>query len=319
MSKNWIIKSILLAVGFFLLFLLIHRAGFSEVVATVRQAKLFFALLGVLAYLIVIFLRSLRWFLLVKIIKEKISYKQFLPFYLANSLMGNLTPFKAGEAATPFLFKKYLKIPVGQGFSVIILDRFLELITLTIISILAIFFVLNRGIENMAIMSVFRWMFIAFFILLAILITVVVFKRATLKAVGSLSFLKFIEKELNVFYDTLPLFKKTYKFLVPLILIGWFFEALAPYLVYRSIFPVFFLDVILAQMVTLGASLVTFIPGGVGIIEVSVFYILSLFGYSSLLITSGLLLARLLLTGTLLTSGLIGSALIREDKNSIQN
>mgnify|MGYP001587780243 CR=1 FL=1 len=316
MSKSWIIKSILLAVGFFLLFSLVYRIGFSEVVSTVKKAKLSFALLGVLAYLVVIFFRSLRWFLLVKTIKDKISYKQFLPFYLANSLMGNLTPFKAGEATTPFLFKKYLKIPVGQGFSVIVLDRFLELITLTIISVLAIVFVLNRGIENVVILSVFRAMFIALFVVLAILITVIVSKRTALKIIGSFGFLRFVEKELDVFYDTLTLFKKAYRFLIPLILIGWFLEALAPYLVYKSIFPVFFFDVILAQMVTLGASLVTFIPGGVGIIEVSVFYILNLFGYSPILITGGLLLARLLLTGTLLASGLVGSILIKEEKHT---
>lgn len=316
MNKNLTIKLFLFTVGLCLLISLVYRAGFNEVAIAIRGAKWYFAVLGVLAYLVVIFFRSLRWFLLVRIIKKEINYRQFFPFYLVNSLIGNVTPFKLGEAATPFLFKKYLEIPVGQGFSVIILDRFLELITLIIISISAIFCVLNRGIESSLILSVFRGLFITFFIVLAVLIFVVIFKKTTLKIVGSLKFLKFIEKELNIFYNTLPLFKKAYKFLVPLILIGWFFEMSAPYLVYKSIFPVFFIDIILAQMLTLGVSLVTFVPGGMGVVEVSVFYILNSFGYSPLLVTSGALLARILLTGALLTSGLVGSLLIKKIKHN---
>ena len=99
-----------------------------------------------------------------KIIENRINYRQFIPFFLVNSLMGNITPFKSGEAVTPLLFKKYLKIPVGQGFSIVILDRFFELMIFTIILFFAVFYILNSGIQNSLILSAFQAVFIALFL-----------------------------------------------------------------------------------------------------------------------------------------------------------
>lgn len=62
----------------------------------------------------------------------------------------------------------------------------------------------------------------------------------------------------------------------------------------------------------MAAAFITFIPGGVGMAEISVVSILGLFGYPSLLTISGVLLVRLFLTGTLLISGLIGLLLIKK-------
>lgn len=325
---NKTIKLILFSFGLLLLFGLIYRIGFYEIIKIITKAKLIFLFLGVLVYLILIFTRSLKWFLLVKIIGNRLKYRQFFPFYLVNSLMGNITPFKSGETVTPFLFKKYLKIPVGQGFSVVILDRLFELIIFTIILILAIFYILNQGIQNSLILSIFQGILITLFLLLAVLITVVISKRITLRIIKLFSFFKryslgkkileFIEKELNAFYSILPLFKnkRIYQFMMPLTLLGWFFEILAPYLIFSSILPILFIDIATAQIIATAATFVTFIPGGIGIGEIGMVYILGLFDYSLILTASGVLLVRLFLTGTLLISGLIGFLLIRERRDS---
>lgn len=321
---NKTIKLILFCLGLLLLFGLIYRVGFYEIIEVIIKAKLPFLFFGVLIYLISIFTRSLKWFLLIKIIENKIKYRQLLPLYLVNSLIGNITPFKSGETITPFLFKKYLKIPVGQGFSIVILDRLFELIIFTIILALAVFYALNQGIQNSLILSIFRGVLIVLFLLLATLIILVVSKRITLRIVKLFNFFKryssgkkileFIEKELDAFYNILSLFKKkrAYQFIIPLTLLAWFFEILAPYLVFSSVLSVPLIDIAAAQIIAMAATFITFIPGGVGIAEIGVVYILSLFGYSLILAASGVLLVRLFLTGTLLISGLIGFLLIRE-------
>ena len=165
MKTNRVVKLLLFLVGFSILIALIYRVGFPEIIRVISGAKPHLIFLGILVYLLVILTRSLKWFLLTRIIENKINYRQFVPFYLVNSLMGNLTPFKSGEAVTPFLFKKYLKIPVGQGFSIVILDRFFELMIFIIILVSAIFYILNSGIQNNLILSVFRGVFIALFLL----------------------------------------------------------------------------------------------------------------------------------------------------------
>jgi len=326
---NKVIKLILFSFGLLFLFGLIYRVGFYGIIEIITKAKLSFLFLGVLVYLILIFTRSLKWFLLVRIIGDGTKYRQFLPLYLVNSLMGNITPFKSGETITPFLFKKYLKIPVGQGFSIVILDRLFELIIFIIILVLAVFYTLNRGIQNSLILSIFQGILVALFLLLAILIILVASKRITLKIIKLFNFfrryslgkkiLEFAEKELDAFYGILPLFKDKgiYKFMIPLTLLGWFFEILASYLVFSSVLPILFIDIATAQIIVMAATFVTFIPGGVGIAEIGVVYILGLFGYSLALAASGVLLVRLFLTSTLLISGLIGFLLVRERRDGL--
>ncbi len=318
------VRLILFSFGLLLLFFLIYQVGFYEIIKTIVRAKLKIAFLGVCFYIVLIFTRSLKWFILVRILKNEIKYKELLPLYLINSLMGNVTPFKAGETATPFLFKKYLKIPVGQGFSVIILDRFFEMMVLTVISSLAVLYMLNSGESNSLILFTLQGVLISLFLLLAIFIIVVASKRITLRILRLFIFLKkypvakggleFIEKELNIFYTSLSLFKdkRAYQFVVPLTLLSWFFEILAFYLVFSSVISVPFIKIAVSQIIAMAAAFITFIPGGVGMAEISVVSILGLFGYPSLLTISGVLLVRLFLTGTLLISGLIGLLLIKK-------
>jgi len=312
MTKNRAIKLVLFLVGLSLLFALIYKVGFSEVVRVISGAKLYFAVFGVLVYLIVIFIRSCKWFLLIRVLGKRINYRRFVPFYLVNSLMGNLTPFKSGEAVTPFLFKKYLKIPVGQGFSVVILDRFFELVIFTIILVLAVFYILNSEIQNAFILSVFRWALIALFLLLALLITALISRRITLK-IARLLRLGFLEEELNVFYNTLFLFKnkKVYRFIIPLTIVVWFLEISAHYLVFSSVLSVPFINVAVAQIIAAAAIFISFVPGGVGIGEAGMVYVLGLFGYPPVLTASGVILIRLFLTGTVLGAGLVGSVFVK--------
>lgn len=319
MKKNNIIKLILFFIGCGLLFFLVYRAGFSAIIETVKKAKLYFIFLGVLVYLAVIFFRSLRWFLLIRVNNNNIKYRKFLPLYLANSLISNLTPFKSGEAVAPLLFKKYLKIPVGQGFSAIILDRFLELLFFVIILIIASFYMLNSGVQNALISSILKGALTILFIFLAIFVIFITSKKITFKIIRAIKFLRFVEKEADIFYSILPLlFKKTYQFIIPLILLGWFLEVSAAYLAYQSIFFVSFIDVAIAQAIALGFTLISFIPAGMGVVEFGVVNILHLFGYSQLLATSATLVARFFLTGALLVSGLIGSLFIKEEKHNAQ-
>jgi len=319
---NKLIKFILLSLGLLLFIVLIYQVGFSEIIKSISKAKPSFLFWGVFVYLIVIFLRSLRWFVLVRMVDREMRYKRLFPFYLVNSLIGNLTPFKSGETATPFLLKKYLKIPVGKGFSVVILDRFLELVVFVIILILAVLYILKSNIENGLVLSVFKWVFIVLFFFLTFLVIVALSKQTTLRIIRLFNFsrkyslskrlLDFVKKELDIFYQAMPLFKnkKIYQKVIPLVLLGWIFDFLAFYLIFSSILPGVFLDVAVAQVINLGASLITFIPGGLGISEISSVYILDLFGYPLILTTAGIILVRFFLTGTLVATGLIGSLLI---------
>jgi uncharacterized protein (TIRG00374 family) len=294
------------------------------------QARINLLLLGFLIYLLLILNRTLKWFLLIKVIGHQIKYRNFLPFYLANCLISVLTPFKSGEAVTPFVLKKYLKINVSQGFSVIVLDRFFELIVFTLIFIAAFFYATNRIlILPKLILSTIQWIFGGFLLLIFVFSLIMLSSKKIIKKTFKIfgffkefSLIKklsdLINKELQIFYDSLSLFqnKKVYKFLIPLTLSSWLFELSAYYLIFNAVFPIPFLDITAAQIISIGAGLISLVPGGLGIAEIGTVYILKLFNYPTTLSAGGALLARFILTGTLLISGVIGIFLIKEKRES---
>lgn len=311
---NKIIRLILFISGVSILFILVYRIGFHEIVKTIAEAKIDFLIYGLSVCLILILTRAFKWFLLIRITGNKTRFKKFLPLYFVSSLMGNITPFKSGETITPFLFEKYLKIPVGQGFAIVILDRFFELITFAIIFTLTILYVI----------PVFRWALFPLFAFISLLAILIVSQKTSLKILGIFNvfkkyslikrILEFAEKELQIFYDGLSLFKnkKVYRFIIPLTLICWFFELLSFYFIVSSVLSASFFHIAAAQVIAIAAILLTFIPVGIGIGEVGIVYVLNLFNYPAVLSAGGALLARIIVTGALFSVGIIGTFLLKE-------
>jgi uncharacterized protein (TIRG00374 family) len=315
------IKLVLLIFGIMLLGFLLYRADPKEILKTIAGAKINFLIVGFVIYLLLTLVRSLKWFLLFKKTGFQINYKNFLPFYLVNLLISNVSPFKSGEAVTPFIFKKYLKIPASQGFSVVILDRFFELIIFIFLLSLATLYIINAQIQNIFLLSVLKWIFLILFFFIILILIIFKSKKNTLKILNLSKKLSFAKPGLEDFYKNLNLFKgkKVYKFMIPLTLMGWLFEFLAFYFVFCSVLPARFLEIFSAQAISMAATFITFVPGGLGVGELGIIYILSLFGYSSLIATSGAFLARIFLTGTVFILGIIGSLLIKEKSQLTDN
>lgn len=316
LRNSILVKIILLCVGLFLLLGLIYKVGFAEIIKAISGARLGIAALGVFIYLAVIAMRSFKWFLLARSLDGKISYWNFVPLYLTNSLIGNLTPFKSGEIATPFLFKRYLKIPVGQGFSLIIFDRFFELVVFILFLISALFYILNQNIQsNLVIIFVIKIAIIAIFLLLAMLIAVIASRQFAIKITKFLRVFKFIGDNLDGFYYALHLFKngRTYQSMVVLTIASWLVEILAYYLVFSSVLSAPIISVATAHIIAGAATFITFIPAGIGVSEVGVTSILGFMNYPVSLVAAGAILADIFLTGALLITGFIGSALIRRE------
>lgn len=317
-------KALFFALGASLLFFLIWRVGYGAILSIIARAKIIFLLAGLLVYLILIVSRAFKWFLLLRAAGQNINYKEFLPCYLTNCLLSNLTPFKSGEAISPLILRKYLKVPFGQGISVVIFDRFFELMVFTVFLIAAALYLIKLGAVTGMILTIIKLALAAFIILILFLIVIIASPKVSLKIIawfkpwGKYSLgnriLTLAGRELQVFYASLSLFKnkKVYQKMIPLTVLAWLLEFLSFYLVFTAVVPAAFFQVAAAQTLSIAATLVTFIPAGLGVGELGVVYILTLFNYSVALSAAGALLARLVLTGSLLAAGIAGSFLLKE-------
>ena len=102
MKTNRVVKLLLFLVGFSLLIALIYRVGFPEIIRVISGAKPHLIFLGILVYLLVILTRSLKWFLLTRIIENKI---------------------KTNTASNCFLVKIKAKLPILKLIILSVIDN----------------------------------------------------------------------------------------------------------------------------------------------------------------------------------------------------
>lgn len=324
MKKRQVLNLILLGIGVVLFYLFISRVGFKKIAQTLSGANLFFCLLGVFIYLGVIAIRARKWLVWSRILKRDASYKEILPFYLINSLMGNITPLKSGEAVTPFFLKKFLKTSVGRGFSLVLLDRFSELFVFVLFLIWAICYLILRGLPGSFMSALLISIFAVLFLLLVLLSVVVFLKTLTLKIIQRIALVGFFKKPFEILgkeilnlYEGIDLAKKEKIFIkiILLTVLGWFLEFGAYYAVFLSVVRLHFFDVISAQIVSSAASLVAFVPAGIGVGDISSASLLNWMGYPLIQTMGAILLVRVFLTGTLLFVGAIGFYLVKRKQS----
>jgi len=317
---------ILLIIGLFLFYELISRVGLAGIAQALKSANLLFCAAGVFFYLIAVALRARKWLFWGKILKRELKYREILPFFLANSLMGNLTPLKSGEAVTPFLFKKYFNVSVGRGFSLIILDRFSELAVFVCLLIGAACYLLWRGVSSHLVFTLFVIIFLTLFLIAFLLLGIVLFRGATLKFIHRMAGVRllkktsdFLEKEVLNLYEGIELVRREriYSRVILFTALGWFFEFGASYSFLSSVSSLSLLDSISAQVFAYVATLVAFVPGGIGVSEISWVSLLNLMGYAKVQTAAGVILARIFLTGTIILGGAVGFYFLKKRKKTI--
>ncbi len=124
-----LVNILLFLLGAGILGLIVVLAGPSEIWKASKEADWAFTVSGLVVFASYLFVRSLRWHVMVKVIKEDVSWKNFMPVYFLNFMISNVTPCRSGEAAAPFLMKRHVGSETGMGFSVVIVDRILDFTT----------------------------------------------------------------------------------------------------------------------------------------------------------------------------------------------
>ena len=143
MDSKWIKRGLLFA-GIFILIIFLFSLNLPEIIAAFQQiplAKLLLMLLLALAILIFnLLLKAYRWkWLVYTIAGEKISLSFGLASLLAGIAASSFIPGRM-EVAKPLLLKTEYQIPLAKSLSALVVERFLDLLTLLLIPALALLF-----------------------------------------------------------------------------------------------------------------------------------------------------------------------------------
>jgi uncharacterized protein (TIRG00374 family) len=315
-TAHWL----LLTAGLILFGLLIRRVGLNQLAGLYLRAEKSGWVLGIAVYFMSMLCRALKWYLLITP-GYSITMKQFLPVYLFNAYMGNITPFKSGEAVGPVLFKRYFSVEIGQGFSIILIDRIIELIWMMIFLVTGFFYIwthlsvppliskailLGGAFTGLLVIGLLSVLFIEGFPVIAYLLTH--FKQPRFH-----HFLLRIRDELQHFYD----FRRHSTLRSRMIVLNgltasaFLLQFVAVWLVVISLIPVRFLDSLASQAIAIPISILSFIPAGIGIAALGYQSLMSLFGYTAGPVISAALISKILFLGLIFFSGGLSSLILR--------
>lgn len=128
---------LLLSIGAWLLYLSLHKFDFKEVMETICRGNFLIVIPVLFISIIVYFFRVLRWELLFRQINQDIP-KSNLSIALCIGYLVNFAIPRLGEVTRCAILKKLNTTPINQSLTTVIFERTIDVITLLLISVLAI-------------------------------------------------------------------------------------------------------------------------------------------------------------------------------------
>ncbi len=125
-------------IGVSILSVLILKLGVSEVLDVISNMNFYIVFLVLFSSLFVYFLASINIKILISGLGEKISAVDSYKYYLPSYALGLLTPGKVGNLSLLYFFKKN-EISYGKTLAVLVLDKLITYVTLSVIAIYGFF------------------------------------------------------------------------------------------------------------------------------------------------------------------------------------
>ncbi len=263
-------KNIFIAIAFSAIIYLVLSlyANLNSVLKAVEQFDWIYLIVIFSLSFLTFLTRFLKWDYYLSLLEIKIKKSDSFLIYMSSLIM-SVTPGKIGDLIKSYMLKESDNIPVSQTAPIVLAERITEFLSLLLIAIVGIYFY-EKGILLVIILTV---LLLAFALLLSN-------KKSSDWILLKLSNFKFIKKHINNFSVVLA---NSHKMLQPLpfikmtllSLVSWFFEGFAFYLILAKFSVPISLEwsfFVYALSIIIGS--VSMIPGGIGITEGSLTFLL---------------------------------------------
>ncbi len=274
--------------GLLLIIIFIHFVGYNEFISLLKNSDPTYLFIAVVFQFLHLFFEAYKWKILLESLKENVSIKNVFVATMVGIFFNNITPSAktGGEPMKAYLISHEEKIsPVESVFATVTADRFVEALPFFVLAISSILYINIFYNVGWAITSILSFVVIIYILLLLIATYICFNKKAGEKFVFKiLSFvgrfsdriakyenlaLSMVENFHSQFQSILKNRKTLFKSIGASIFV-WTFWILRTYFVFLalgiSLNP---LLVALVSTVTLLVGLLPLLPGGLGIIEVT--------------------------------------------------
>ena len=263
LSFRSFIFAIILAIFVYLLIMIV--SDWEALITQILTVNPLVIILAVLLSLGNYFCRFLKWLLFTRSLELDIPLiDNFLIFFAGLSL--SITPAKVGEAIRAFFLQKTSSVDLSKGLASTFSERLIDLLAVTLLALIGVF---SLGLQQSN-----EFLPILLIILLGILIGVFIFIFDPLYAIFSWIFnlgpWDEVGKRIDKFRADVVVTLHYDVFLGALLLgiIGWACEGLGFFLLAQSLkIPISFETAILIYATSSLLGAISFLPGGLGVME----------------------------------------------------
>ncbi|WP_258558722.1 flippase-like domain-containing protein [Methanococcus maripaludis] len=260
-------------ISFFILYWIFLKLDFLILVNTIKNANFAWFLIALMFFYTSIFLKSIRWKLLLKDAGIDIRLKDASLIFYLSMFVNSIIPAKIGDIYRSYLLKQQTGDPISLSISTVFLERIFDLSTVLPLLLIFAYISFERDIPFEIIITLKYGILIIFALILLTLIFLKInryfVKNTDFKVVGNI--LSNFEKGIRTLkIHSIPK-------LLLLSIISWITEGFTIYAIffalglnYGLIFPIF---------TDLSGSLLTavpFTPSGLGVVEYALIFILNL-------------------------------------------
>ncbi len=126
-------RFLVIVVGILLFLLVLRSVDLAKTWDILKQADGKLCLLSLIALVSMIYLKGLRWSLLLKMQGQLYSVWNCFLVYMVSMYWGNITPGRAGDFIKVLYLKEDLNVSTGAGMASVLVDRVLDLYLLLVL------------------------------------------------------------------------------------------------------------------------------------------------------------------------------------------
>jgi uncharacterized protein (TIRG00374 family) len=121
--------------GFILLYFVIRRLEFHKLLDMMLMFPVWKIFLGLGLLILVYLVKTLRWFLINRVLEIRTSFHILLMFFLVSGFLSVITPGRLGEFAKIYFLKKKYPVSVTMATSSVLLDRIWDVLILSLMAV----------------------------------------------------------------------------------------------------------------------------------------------------------------------------------------
>ncbi|MDK2940438.1 MAG: hypothetical protein PWQ51_2603 [Methanolobus sp.] len=288
-------------ISFLILFILIRNVDTAAVLEVSRTASLSLLTIAFILHYLSFLARGTRWKILLKIAGISANTLSVTKMVFLSWFVNSIVPAKLGDIYRSYLLKKSTDTPISASLGTIFVERIFDIAVLLLLLTSSGLLIFKRNIPQ----QISEAMGIGYFLLIIVILGLIstwTFKDRLFNILPEKFHFHFRNLHNGVYISLSD--KKTIFKTILLTLFIWALEASRFMLVTKSLGVHLGFEIII--FVVLAASLLTAVPltpAGLGAVEVSIVFLLDIFGTNAATGTSVALLDRLISYWSILVTG----------------